>query len=258
MSSTWTGRLAALFFVAIATSSGAARLEADVLDRFGPAKLVHLETILKNPKSYINTTMRIPVRFNDVGSVFAPVYTRFTSSEYLNFSAWSVRTKIWLRSDLSKINPYFFVRKDNPEFKTFLRLKRFETVILLVRFQDMLGKRACFDVVAVTRIHGSLTQEELLQIRNMYQDLRQRNYEKALEHLNYLMNEVKLPKDLRARMARELALVYMHGLRDYKRGRRALLRAVALNPGDRGLERLLHWIRHHKSEKTQEAAEEAK
>lgn len=248
MSSTWTGRVIALISVSVIAAGVTANLSADVLDRFGPPKMVHLETVLANPHTYMNTTLRIPVRFAAYQQLFIPVYTRFQARRYLNFSAWSTNKRLWKKDEVPQIYPYWYVRKDNPEFKTFLRFKRFDTLLLMVRLHDILKDTPCFEVVAVTRLPGTLTQEELLHIRHAYADLKHRRYDKALEHLLYLKKEVHLPKDLRARLQRELALLYVHGLRDYKRGLWALREAVALNPGDRGLKKLYHWVRHHRNE----------
>lgn len=232
-----------LGLIAVVAFASVQEARADYFDRFGPHKLLHLEQVLANPPSYLETVLRIPVRFNSYGSVFNPVFTRFVPERYLNFSAWSVDKRLWQAGDLVDDYPFFFVRKNNPEFKTFLRFKRFETMILLVRLGDLFKGQPYFEVLAVTRCDGKVTQENLLQVKEGYDDLKEQKLRHAAAHFHHAQS-MGLPQDYEAIVQRELALIYLH-LKMTFAAERELEKAIKLNPHDRMLERRHREMRQH-------------
>ena len=125
-------------------------------DRFTPAKEVSLEELLEKPDSWLDIPIQIPLRFAWISDVYVPYRTRFSQDVYLNFTAWDIQEHIWESQGFNKPHAYFYVEKDNPELKTILKFKTFDTICVLGKIEGMFAGKPFIRVVWFERLPGEL------------------------------------------------------------------------------------------------------
>lgn len=227
-------------FLVLALALFPALAHADFEDRFGAPELVRLTDIRKTPQAYLEKVVRVRVRFDKLGDIYNPVYTRFVPESYTNFSAWGEEQLLWKESEYTGPFLYFFHSKRHPESKTLYELPRFAPIELVLYIHDLFREAAWIDVVAIQPYEAGVINDRILghiargtdHFRNRQWDACLREYKDALQY--------PIPRSYAAQVQKDVALVYY-----YKKGpefRSAaeieLERAVELNPDHIHLRRL--------------------
>ncbi len=207
-------------------------------DRFGGAKQVNLKDLLEKPESWLNIPVQIPVRFAWLSEVYVPFRSHFSQDYYLNFTAWDIQEPIWEAKGFNQPHIYFYVEKDNPELKSFLKLKTFDTVCLLGKIEGLFAKKPFFRIVWCCRLPGNLNENNLKMINNSLKLYRQRRFEEALPIFQKIL-ETEPPQDIEAMLRKAIAQVCMNEWQKYEFAFVELKKAEEAAPEDEEVKSLL-------------------
>ena len=229
-----------IFFVTLVliTLLAAPSSYASWSDRFGPPKIVSLEEILAKPSAWLGTPVRIPVRFAWISDLYVPYRTRFTRDQFINFSAWDVKTHIWEKKGFDDPHAFFYVERDNKELKSFFKMKTFDTVCLLGQVESLFGGKPFIRVVWFCRLPGRLNVENLKMLNISIDDFKQRKFDKAISGFQKIF-ESDPPDDIRVLMHKAMAKIYLYDKKQYEMAKEELLKARKINPREHEVHSLL-------------------
>jgi len=211
---------------------------AEWQDRLGPAKQVNLNEILRHPETWMNVPVEIPVRFAWLSDVYIPFRTHFSQDRFVNFAAWDIQEPIWEQQGFNNPHFYFYVEKDNPELKSFLKLQTFDTVCLLGKIEGMFAGKPFIRIVWCCRLPGSLDEIKLKAIRTSLTLYRQRRFDEALNIFEQILTS-KPPQDIESMLRKGIAQVYMNERNSFEYAFVELKKAEEATPQDPEVQSLL-------------------
>ncbi len=212
---------------------------ADWADRFSSATEVTLSEILEKPETWIGVPVRIPIRFFEPGDVYIPYRTRFSPDVFWNFSAWDVQSHIWDPAGFDKIFPYFYVEKDNPEFRFFQKLESFQTVCILAQVEGFFAGKPFIRVVWGSIIPGNLNIHNLKLLNKALKHYKQREFKEAIALFQKVF-ESEPPDDIKVMLHKAMAKYYIYEKKSYYSAIEELKKAHAINSKDLELEELAY------------------
>lgn len=208
-----------------------AMVHADWSDRFALAKEVSLTELIEKPDSWIGIPVRIPLRFAWISDIYVPYRTRFNPDNFLNFTAWDIQSHIWEQQGFDKNYPYFYVEKDNPEFKTFLKLEAFQTVCILGQIESIFADKPFIRVAWVEKLPGSLNRLNLKMLNKATRLYKQRKFEEALVEFQKILHTYP-PADIRTMIYKAMAKYYIYEKKAFALAQLELRKAKVLSPKD--------------------------
>jgi len=206
-------------------------LHADWEDRFGQSKVIYLSDILEDPDSWFEVVVRIPLRFEGIRNVYTPFFSHFDREHDVNFSAWDIHSPIWERRGFRNDYPFFYVPKDNPELKTFLKLRRFETISVLGKVAAIFKDRPYIKVVYVCRMPGELNINNLTLLNRGMRAYKERRFELALGSFQKIFH-TNPPDDIKALLHKLSAKIYLYEKKSFSRALFQLEKGLAIAEND--------------------------
>lgn len=188
--------------------------QADWQDRFTPARLVPLSEILNSPQAWLDIPVRIPIRFSRIGTCYNHFFTQFNNEQYINFAAWDIQTHIWNPDGFANDYPFFYIEKDNPEVKTFLKLRPFDTICVLAKVTSIFRNKPFIRIVWLCHLEGRLHIDNLRLLHLGMKQFRQRNFEQAIGVFNQVF-PTNPPVDISLMLHKTIAKIYMYEKKQY-------------------------------------------
>lgn len=204
---------------------------AEWTDRFTPPHVAYLSDILKNPQAWQDIPVRIPVRFNHVGNIYTPFFTQFNSEQYINFSAWDVQTHVWDKEGFANDYAYFYIEKDVPELKSFLKLKTFDTISVLAKVSGIFRQKPAIRITWFCRIPGTLDMDNLRLMYKGMSAFRSRKFDEAVTTFRKVL-PTNPPQDVQTMLHKLIAKIYIYEKKNYGQALEELNKALEINPKD--------------------------
>ena len=218
--------------------------QADWKDRFAPAKVVTLSQVKENPATWLNIPVRMTLRFNRVGNIYNPFFTLFTSAHYINFSAWGTEEHIWKKKVFYKPYSFFYIHKENPEYKTFLRIKPFETVCILAKPIGLFRGKPYLRVVWICRMPGNLGVYNLRMLNLGMKAFEERKFTEAETHFQQVLH-TNPPADIRVMLYKVIAKILMYDKKNIQAALVELKKARKISPRDYEVRQLMKDCRYY-------------
>ena len=234
----WNFEKKAKFFLIIVLLINIASY-AEWADRFGSAKEVSLSELLEKPEAWLNVPVRIPLRFFEASDFYVPYRTRFSPDIFWNFSAWDIQSHIWDPIGFEKIYPYFYVEKDNPEFRFFQKLQNFQTVCVLAQVEGIFAGRPFIRVVWGSIVPGNLNIDNLKLLYRSLKFYKERNFQEAMPLFQKVFDSGP-PKDIKIMIHKAIAKYYIYEKKSYYLAIEELKKAYAISPEDLEIEELAY------------------
>jgi hypothetical protein len=207
---------------------------ADWRDQFGPPKLVYLSDLLKHPSAWLDTPVRLHVRFSRPSSVYNPFFTQFSRDEHFNFAIWDIQTPIWNEDGFNNDYPYIYVSKRNPEFKSFLKLRTFDTVCIMGKVVSIFDERPYIEAVWVCHLPGYLDVYNLRMLHQAMKSLGARDFQNAVATFQKIF-PTNPPSDIQAMMYKTMAKIHMYENRNFASALAELDKGKLIAPADQEL-----------------------
>ncbi|NUM34192.1 MAG: hypothetical protein HUU50_06595 [Candidatus Brocadiae bacterium] len=212
---------------------------ADWTDRFAIAREVSLSELLEKPEAWLGVPVRIPIRFFEPSDVYVPYRTRFSPDSFWNFSAWDIQSHIWDPTGFEKTYPYFYVEKDNPEFKFFQKLETFKTICILAQIEGIFAGKPFIRVVWASAMPGNLHINNLKLLHKGLKLYKQRNFREAMGLFQKVFDS-NPPEDIKVMLHKAIAKYYIYEKKSYYSAIEELKKAHSINPTDVELEELAY------------------
>ncbi len=219
-------------------------VQGDWKDKFGGHQVVYLHEIQKNPESWLGVPVKIPLRFQSVRAVFNPFFTPFNKEEYINFSAWDVKTPVWTKNGFFNDYPFFYVKKDNSELQSFLRYNRFETITVLAQVEGLFKGRPYIRVVWACEMPGQLNVHNLTLMNRAMTSFSNREFDRSLTFLEQFVN-TNPPEDLESFVYKTRAQIYLYETRSYGQALAQVNQGLKITQNDSELKRLYRQAKYH-------------
>ena len=202
-------------------------------------QLVYLSDILKNPSHWLGIPVRVPLRFSRLSNVYTPFFTQFAEEQYINFSAWDVRTPIWDKEAFSTDYPFFYVEKDNLELKSFFKLKAFDTISVVGKVTSLFRQKPYFRITWVCRIPGTIDVDTLRTLNKGMKAFNNKKFDETITILSKLLpgeEEAEStyfpPHDIQMMIHKLIAKIHMYEKKDFQGALVQLDKALLVNPKD--------------------------
>jgi tetratricopeptide (TPR) repeat protein len=145
----------------IAMSGGA---YAGWWDKADDAQPVDLVKVLDSPDAYKGKEITFDVVFHEVTTFYNPYYTRFIPSQYVNFSAWPVASRLWREEDYLTSFSFLFLEKGHKNYQQLLGMQKYTRLRLTGYVQNTFKNVPWIEVRHIDVLEGSLTRDSLRQI----------------------------------------------------------------------------------------------
>jgi len=176
-------------------------------DDVGDAQQVDLEDLIKNPRAWKGKEVTFDCVFHQVSEFYNPYYTRFTSSQYVNFSVWSARQQIWKQEEFVNSHKFCFLEKDNKAFPVVGEVRKFSKLRITGYVQSSFKGIPWIEVRFVEVLDNSLSRDSLRQIILADRAVDAENYDTALKHYASALS-MELPTEVVASVERKQGQVY--------------------------------------------------
>lgn len=121
----------------------------------------HLDAVREQPQSYFGTKFQFEGRFQKLGEIYQPFFTRFDHSRYMNFSAWDVGQKLADREEFLDSWPLLYVdRIRGPAIESLGGLERFQRFKATGIVQSVFDGKAFIEVLDIVPLDCCWTCEQ--------------------------------------------------------------------------------------------------
>lgn len=199
-------------------------VSAEWRDRFGPPRETTLSEILSAPDMWLDIPVKIHLRFARLEQVYNPFFTEFSRESHINFMAWDVQTPIWEKEGFHKAYPYFYVPKDNPELRTFLRLQTFDSISIYGKISGIFRGQPYIKVIWVCRLPGELNIYNLRLINKAMIAFKKKDFAGAITYFEAVQT-TNPPYDIRAMIHKTIAKIHMYEYQDFMKAEMELDKA---------------------------------
>ena len=211
-------------------------------------KLTQLEAITATPESFRNTEVVFEARYHRMDNLFVSVYTPFSSQDYINFSVWDDKVKLWTDEVATDFPLLYAPKGDNfkaVNFATeFSHLKKYEKLRIAAKIAAVFDGRPYLEVISIVRLEkDEVTSEKgLLFINLAEKETAKESYTEAAKlYLNAI--DAGLCKDFQG-MCYRRAGELNYKIHNYERALELLELARKRIPNDSGLDDVIAIMKH--------------
>jgi len=216
-------------------------VDAGWWDDLSDAKPVKLEDLIKDPHGWKGKEVTFVCVFHKVSTIFNPYYTRFVPSEYVNFSAWPLSKKLWVKEDYLGSHKFLFLEKDHKHYDELMKLTKFTRLKLTGYVQSTFKESPWIEVRRIEVLSGAITKAALKEIILGDRAAAREDWDAAMAHYNRAA-AMDLPEEVLASVSKKRASTY-HNMGQTENARVALQPALEYDPKDEEAAALLADIR---------------
>lgn len=143
-------------------------------DCYASDEYISFEQLMKDAESsdaadLIYKRIRFKGQFNDFGDVYAPFFTCFSSTNFMNFSAWEFEERLWEKEQYHKLFPYLFVMKTNYKMvNTLASFKQYTRFEAEGEVRGVFQGKPWIKVVKLKKVCGRFSQESIKHMNHGY------------------------------------------------------------------------------------------
>ena len=131
---------------------------------------IQLRDLLEDPEAYRGIPVELEVAFTRLGSLENPFFTRFTTSNYVNFACWGGEQLLWNKEEYLESFPLLFADRRQSVAETIATAKQFERYEVRAVVQDTFRGVPWIEIQAARPCTERLTRGA---IRHVHQGLEQ-------------------------------------------------------------------------------------
>lgn len=225
-------------------------------DKAADATPVDLQKVMSSPEAYKGKEITFDCVFHEVSKFFNPYYTRFTPSEYVNFSVWPASSRLWREADYMGSHPFLFIERGNKDLNRILGTKKFARLRLTGYVQNTFKNTPWIEVRFVEVLPGGITTDSLREIVLGDEAADAGRYDEALAHFEAALAQ-PLASDVVADLELKRGKSYL-ALGQREAASAALARGLEQDPDNEGLQDLAAEMSGRKAPRAEEAPAIAK
>jgi hypothetical protein len=161
------------------------------------------------PHAYKNVWIKFQGHYGGIGAVHNPFFTRFTRSEFINFSVWSDEQKIWQKNEYDNpLMTLFCLKRDSAVVAKVYELRRYDRVEIVGVVRNAFNSEPWIEVSEVRSIDGRVTTATLTHMARAWTFIEQHRWQQAAVELNLAARQ-KLTDNARGWLHGYLGLALM-------------------------------------------------